>query len=163
MEALVRIMTPLTPIQFQCLTWIKQIIKERDLLWLKPSYVMAHVRIESGWDPTIKASDYATTGSIGLMQVTAATAADMAQKYKLGTLDQTSPYDSLLTGAMVLADYRVYLMQKWGFRTSILYRPVCVAYNEGPGNVLKGQPDTAYWLKWNASQHGYSFVDGAPA
>ena len=62
-----------------------------------------------------------------------------------------------------MADYRVYLMQKWGFRNSILYRPVCVAYNEGPGNVLKGEPDTAYWLKWNAAQHGYSFVDGAPA
>ena len=43
--------------------------------WLPVSFVMAHIQIKSGFDPSIKASDFATTGSVGLMQVEAATVA----------------------------------------------------------------------------------------
>lgn len=147
-------MLPLTPIQLQCLPIIQDLVA--DLSWLPPSYVMAHVRIESGWDPTILAGDYASTGSVGLMQVTAATATQMG----FSAADQQKPDVSLATGVAYIKWLRTYLMRKWGFTQSILYHPICEAYNEGPGNVVKGRQDPNYYLKWSAAQMGYSFVDG---
>jgi hypothetical protein len=54
---------------------------------------MAHVEIESGFDPTIKTGDFDKTGSIGLMQVTAETARETIAKYPKAklTLPQTDP------------------------------------------------------------------------
>src|SRR5205085_2109743 len=40
---------------------------------------------ESGFDPAIKAGDYAKTGSVGLMQVTAATASEMRKRFPAAT------------------------------------------------------------------------------
>ena len=147
-------MKPLTNFQAQCLTWIEPLIADKP--WLPPSYIMAHVRIESGWDPSIKASDFASTGSVGLMQVSTPA---IDQVGAIGQ-DQTDPQVSLATGIAYIAWLRSFLMFRWGFKDSILYRPVCMAYNEGPGSVLNGRRDNVYYLKWAAAQQGYAFVDG---
>lgn len=144
---------PLTPFQLQCLSVIRNLVAGKP--WLPPSYVMAHVRIESGWDPSIKGSDYAATGSVGLMQVTAPVVKDRGYD----GMDQTDPGVSLSTGVAQLVWCRAYLMKAWNFQHSILYHPVCEAYNEGVGNVVRGRDDSRYWLKWSAAQMGYSFVD----
>lgn len=150
---------PLTDFQVECLGTIHGLVADKP--WLPPSYVMAHVRIESGWKPTIKAADYDTTGSVGLMQVSAPTVADMVRDGLIGTAsyDQTVPENSLAAGIAYLGWCRGFLMQAWGFRKSILYHPVCEAYNEGPGNVLKGILDNRYFLKWAYAQQCYAFVD----
>jgi soluble lytic murein transglycosylase-like protein len=147
-------MTPLTPFQMECLATIKRLCEP--LPWLLPSYIMAHVRVESGWDPNAKAFDFDTTGSLGLMQVTAAAAADRGYDGQ----DQTIPIISLATGVAHISWTRAYLMRKWGFKDTILYHPIAEAYNEGVGNVLRGRRDAAYYLKWSYAQQCYAFVDG---
>lgn len=147
---------PLTDLQTACLGTIRGLVADKP--WLPASYVMAHVRIESGWDPAIKAGDYATTGSIGLMQVTTAT----AKMLGFDPATQDDPAQSLACGVAVLAWCRDYLMKAWGFRQTISYHPVCEAYNQGVGNTVKGQHFAdRYWLKWAAAQQGYAFVDMA--
>jgi soluble lytic murein transglycosylase-like protein len=156
-------MTPLTPIQLSSLATIRATIARYGIeAWLYPSYVMAHCRIESGWDPTIRARDYATTGSVGLMQVERATVEQLIHDYGLPAtaIDQTVPENSLLLGIAALKWTRQYLMNRWGFQKTILYKPVCEAYNEGVGNVIKGRKDEAYYLKWTYAQQCYGFVDG---
>lgn len=147
-------MMPLTPFQMECLPIIQNLVD--GIPWLPTSYIMAHVRIESGWKAEVKASDYETTGSLGLMQVTKAT----AEMLGFGGQDQTVPMISLATGIAAIKWSRSYLMKKWGFKDTILYHPVCEAYNEGVGNVLRGRKDSNYYLKWCAAQVGYAFVDG---
>ena len=142
---------PLSDFQVTCLVTIRDLVK--DLPWLPPSYVMAHVRIESGWDPGIQSSD--GLGSVGLMQLLPATAGQMG----FDPAGQGDPAQSLAAGIAYLAWLRRELMRAWGFQETILYRPICVAYNEGPGNVLRGRRDERYWLKWAAAQQGYAFVD----
>lgn len=131
--------------------------------WLPISYVMAHVRIESGFDPTVKAADFARTGSIGLMQVEATTASEVGVRWPAAkiTLAQTDPYTSLVTGMLYLRTCRDYLLPI--FKAPLLYRHVCVAYNEGPGNAGKGIADQAYWYKWLSAQQGYAFLDASSA
>lgn len=146
---------PLTDFQTAMLPVIRGLIADKP--WLPASFVMAHIRIESGWDPVIKAVDYATTGSVGLMQVTAATAKMMGFK----PADQDIPDESLACGVATLEWCRDYLMKAWGFRETIAYHPICEAYNQGVGNTVKGRKDERYWLKWAAAQQGYSFVDMA--
>ncbi|HUN95489.1 MAG TPA: lytic transglycosylase domain-containing protein [Bradyrhizobium sp.] len=130
--------------------------------WLPVSYVMAHVRIESGFDATVKAGDFATTGSVGLMQVEATTARQVAAQYPAAklTLAQTDPYTSLCTGMLYLRDCYDYLLPV--FDAPLLYRHVCVAYNEGPGNAAKGIADSAYYYKWYSAQQDFAFLDTDP-
>ena len=154
----------LTNFQAQCAYWIQQIREAPGIetAWLPISYVMAHARIESGWDPTIKAFDYATTGSIGLMQCTAANAAQIPTSFPAAhlTLPQTDPYTSLCTGMLVLLEARRYL----GIPASAVIPPenyhlVCFAYNEGEGNAARGRTDWTYYYKWIGVQPEYSFLD----
>lgn len=148
---------PLTPFQILMLLTIRQLVAA--LPWLPPSYVMAHVRIESGWDPTAVSSD--GRGSVGLMQVLPATAQQMLAEGRItaAQADQSSPANSLAAGIAYLDWCRSYLMKAWGFGHTIAYHPVCEAYNEGVGNVAAGHLDNNYYLKWSVAQLGYSFVD----
>lgn len=153
---------PLTDFQLQCLDMINALVAGDAMQWLLPSYVMAHVRIESGWDPAIKASDFAKTGSIGLMQVSTSTLSDRVADgsiTKEQAADQTDPANSLSAGIAQLAWSRRYLLRAWGL-SEVLYHPVCEAYNEGVGNVVDGKHFAdRYFLKWATAQLGYSFVD----
>ena len=146
---------PLTDFQMECLGTIRALVADKP--WLPASYVMAHVRIESGWDPTIEAGDYAATGSVGLMQVTAAT----ARQFGYDPAEQTDPVKSLAAGIAYIDWARTYLMKAWGFKETILYHPVCISYNQGVGNTVRGNQDPRYFLKWGAAQQGYAFVDMA--
>lgn len=148
---------PLTTFQQMMLPTIRQMVADKP--WLPVSYVMAHARIESGWNPTIVSTD--GRGSIGLMQVLPATVQQMIDEGLLPATkaDQTAPANSLATGIAYLGWCRSYLMRVWGFQNTIAYAPVCRSYNEGVGNVTAGRPDDAYYLKWSSAQCGYAFVD----
>jgi len=149
----------LTDYQMSLLPVVRSLIAGKS--WLPPSYVFAHVRIESGWNPTIKASDYARTGSVGLMQVSSADVQQMVAEGYIPAEEsvQTIAINSLATGIAYIGWCREFLMNRWGFHQSIAYHPVCEAYNEGVGNVVRGIRDDAYWLKWSYAQMGYSFID----
>jgi hypothetical protein len=53
-----------------------------------------------------------------------------------------------------------YLLPRFG--QPLPYRHVCVAYNEGPGNVVNGIPDMAYYYKWLSAQNWFAFLDATP-
>lgn len=148
---------PLTTFQMMMLPTIRQLVAGK--AWLPVSYVMAHVRIESGWNPTIVSTD--GEGSVGLMQVVPGTVQQMLADGLItaAQVDQTGPANSLATGIAYIGWCRAYLMHAWGFGNSILYHPVCEAYNEGVGNVVAGRLDDTYFLKWSAAQASYAFVD----
>lgn len=153
---------PLTDFQMKCLATIRDLVVDKT--WLPPSYVMAHVSIESGWDPTIKASDFSKTGSEGLMQVEAATVQQMIDEGFITSaqLDQTVPENSLAAGVAYIGWARAFLMKAWGFHDTLSYVPLCSAYNIGVGNVLKGLRNERYYLKWAAKQQNFAFVSSRP-
>ena len=127
-------------------------------VWLPVSYVMAHAEIESNFDAAVKASDFAKTGSEGLMQVEASTVTQLSKMYALVLLKpQTDPYTSLVTGMLYLSWCKAYLLPI--FKAPLLYKHVAMAYNEGPGNAAKGVADEAYYLKWRSAQQRFSFLD----
>lgn len=130
--------------------------------WLSISTVMAHVQIESGFDASIEAADFPTTGSVGLMQVERATAAQVIGQYPAAglTLPQTDAFTSLCTGMLYLRDCYDYLLPIFG--APLLYKHVCVAYNEGPGNAGKGIADYSYYYKWFSAQQLYAYLDNNP-
>ena len=140
---------PLTAFQLQCLPIVRSLVVDKP--WLPASYVFAHVTIESGWESAVVSSD--GLGSIGLMQVLPSTASE----FNGG--NQADPANSLKTGVAFLSWGRAYLMGRWGFKSSILYHPVCEGYNEGYGAVAEGRADSRYWLKWCAAQEGWAFLD----
>jgi soluble lytic murein transglycosylase-like protein len=130
--------------------------------WLPISYVMAHVDIESGFNPLVKASDFDTTGSIGLMQVEATTAAEVIRRWPAAglSLPQTDPYTSLCTGMLYLRECYDYLKPK--FSAPLSYTHVAMAYNEGPSNAGNGVADLAYYYKWRSAQNLFAFLDTEP-
>lgn len=140
--------------------------------WLPVSYVMAHVKIESGFDPTIKGSDYAKTGSVGLMQVTAATAASIANLYAGPIADsglpamaeQTDALTSLLYGMLDLASMRAPLGRVFG--NPLAYAHLAVGYNAGQEAAERMTLSQAlafpYYIKWHSAQQQYAFLDAVP-
>ena len=124
---------PLTDFQLQCLGTIRALVADKP--WLPASYVMAHVRIESGWDPTIVSTD--GLGSVGLMQLLPSTAKEMGYD----PAEQSDPAKSLGAGVAYLGWCRQYLMKAWGFTETISYHPICESYNQGVGNTLRGIRD----------------------
>lgn len=150
----------MTPLQQECLGTIRRLIAADPRYaggWLKPSFVMAHAEVESAWQPAIKAADFATTGSVGLMQVTVATLAMVGMAGK----DQTVPSNSIEAGMRDIAWCRHALVQHFGAASSeTAYCPYIVAgYNEGIGNVFKGYRDLAYVDRWRPVQAQWAFVD----
>lgn len=142
-------MTPLTAYQVQCLSWIDQVLVAfPHFSWLDPSYVMAHIRIESGFDPLVVNN---TGRQDGLMQVIPSTAAQMGEAGP-----QTDPLTSIRTGMKYLDYCLRTIVADWDARygnvTSIALSAVVEAYNEGPAAVEAGKQDTRYWTKWAAAQ-----------
>ncbi len=158
MSAIKQTSSSLSPFQAQCLGWINGIIASRPgFAWFKPSWIMATIRIESGWDPlavnAVKRQD-------GLMQVIPSTVAEMVAQYQLGAIrPQTDPQTSIETG-MCFLDYGArQLEQKWMVHSIPLSADI-EAYNEGIAAAAAGKMVTAYWLKWSFAQQGYNYVDG---
>ena len=146
----------LTPLQQECLQLIKTDMNDprvRGQGWLRPSFVFAHIQIESDWDPDVLAADFETTGSVGLMQVTRQTAKAVGVPG-----DQKVPANSILAGMRYLAACMATL-RHWLGGKQPPYRLVCIAFNEGPGNVEKGRPDTPYYTTWLAAQKKWAWVD----
>ena len=142
-------MATITPLQAQCLGIIKRLAPA----WIKPSYVFAHIKIESGWDPDILAADYATTGSVGLMQVTRATAKEVGVPY-----NQSIPYNSILAGLRYIKQCQQYL-SKHGVSVEHYAPAIVQSYNVGVGGYVKGRRNARYLQKWAEAQNKYAFVD----
>jgi soluble lytic murein transglycosylase-like protein len=151
--------TPLTPIQKECLGFIQQILGSSvHLSWIRPSWIMALIRIESGWQPLVV---NATGRQDGLMQVIPATASSMEMQYRLPSdLPQTDVFTSINTGTHYVDYCGRYLLRAFGTPT-IPLGAVIESYNEGPGAVLAGRMVSNYYLKWAAAQQSYAFVDMA--
>lgn len=138
--------------------------------WLPISYVMAHVEIESGFNPTIPAADYAVTGSVGLMQPETVTATETLQRYATSIgisglpikSDMTDPLSNLTVGMLYLWTCRQYLLPIFGSPPPLLYSHIAMAYNEGPGAAGRGEADDAYYYRWLSAQQRFAFLD-APA
>lgn len=146
-------MTP-TTFQQECLSMIRGYMADSRVKgagWLRPSYVAAHIEVESGWNPSIHSTD--GFGSIGLMQLLASTARDMGVHG-----DQRLPANSILGGMRYLSACR-HILAGW-FGGEPDYKLICAAYNEGPGNVERGRADDAYAEKWYEAQQRWAFVDG---
>jgi len=161
MSAIKQVSTSLSSFQIQCLEWINGIIHSNSMpnfAWLKPSWVMASIRIESGWNPTVV---NATGREDGLMQVIPGTVSQMAAQYGLGSLlPQTDPQTSILCG-MCYLDYGArYLTQKWMVHSIPLSADI-EAYNEGVAAAAAGKMVPTYWMKWAFAQQGYNYVDMA--
>ena len=118
--------------------------------YLDPAWGLTFVEIESGGDPTVKASDYATTGSIGLMQVTSATAAQMASAYGIPKGPQTDPMLSLQSGYAYL-DYSARDIIKKRNVKSLPLWDLIEAYNEGYGGEEAGRHVPRYLAEFQAA------------
>ena len=143
----------LTPLQQECLQLIKADMNDprvRGQGWLRPSFVMAHCEIECSWRPRPSTDGL---GSLGAMQVLPATAKSMGVPGP-----QSDTANSILAGMRYLAACMATL-RHWLGGKQPPYRLVCIAYNEGPGNVEKGHPDTPYYSEWVVAQKKWAWVD----
>ena len=150
----------MTPLQAECLAYI-QFLLAGELYDLGTLYnssgVMAHIQIESNWEPEV--GDHVDSfGSAGLMQVLPSTATQMGVHGSM--LD---PASSIRAGMLYLDNCRKILGH---YRTKaggvLTAQDVVAAYNEGPGNVMRGRQDMHYVDAWEAAQRQWAYVDALP-
>jgi hypothetical protein len=149
-----------TPAQYSFLTLIRQIITSRGVLaWIKPSYIMAEVAIESdNWDPNSKNP---TTSSWGLMQVQVGTVAEVVRDYALGSIGpQTDPLTSLETGTLYFNTCARKIIAARGAR-SLYLEEIAEAYQQGWAGFLAGKRNPRYGLKMIAQQAQWAFADSS--
>jgi soluble lytic murein transglycosylase-like protein len=143
----------MTPYQQKCLGLIKANLNDPRVLGasfgLKPSYVMAHIEVECSWRPRESTDGL---GSYGPMQVLPATARLMGVPG-----DQRDDANSILAGMRWLSACHGILKHWYGHEPP--YRDVCMAYNEGPGNVEKGRTVENYYRAWLHAQAKWAGVD----
>ncbi len=147
-----------TPAQYAYLGMIRQIIVSWNALaWVKPSYIMAEVAIESdNWDPNSKNPG---SSSLGLMQVQVGTVAEVVREYALGTIrPQTDPLTSLEVGTLYFNTCARKIIAK-RHTTSLYLAEVAQAYNRGWAGFLAGERNERYALKMLAQQARWAFVD----
>lgn len=150
----------MTPLQADCLAYIQFLfaseMKPLSAIY-KPSGIMAHIEIESSWQPDV--GDHVDSfGSAGLMQVLPATAVQMGVKGSM--LD---PANSILAGMRYLQNCQTivgHYREKAGGH--LLIEDLVAAYNEGPGNVMRGRQDPRYVTAWRTAQAKWADVDALP-
>jgi len=149
-------MTP-TPAQYAYLALIRQVIASRNtLVWVKPSWIMAEVAIESGFDPLVV---NATGRQDGLLQVIPGTVAEVVHDYALGSVEpQTDPQTSLEVGTLYFNTCARKIIAARGTR-SLYLEEVAEAYNQGWAGFLAGKRNQRYGLKMIAQQALWAFVD----
>jgi len=150
----------MTPLQADCLAYIQFLlageIKALAALY-QPSGVMAHIQIESSWEPEV--GDHVDSfGSAGLMQVLPSTAIQMGV-----TGSMLDPQNSIRAGMLYLNNCRTILGHYRAKAGGVLtIQDVVAAYNEGPGNVMRGRADPHYVDEWEAAQKQWAYVDALP-
>lgn len=137
-------MTPLNQAQVSTLALIdKTFIQFPNFAYVDRVWVMAHVRVESGFNAAAVGGD----GSLGLMQVIPSTAQQMGE-----TGSQLDAETSLRTGIKYLDFCAREIIRAWKAKydptiNSISRATLVEAYNEGPGGVEAGRHVDAYWYK----------------
>lgn len=146
----------MTEFQAECLCYIQFLFASelKDLAALyKPSGIMAHIEIESDWNPNIGDDTGDDAGSAGLMQLIPETAASVGVHGS-----QLTPPNSILSGMRYLDMCRKIL----GHYGKADLPHVVASYNEGPGNALKNLMDPHYWNAWSAAQKKWAYADALP-
>jgi soluble lytic murein transglycosylase-like protein len=150
----------LSAIQTQCLTLIGTVLAQRPAFaWIKPSFIMATIQIESSFRPTVV---NAAQRQDGLCQVIPSTVALVEQKYNLGNLPpQTDPATSILCGMCYWDFVARELIAGWKV-AAIPVSAVVEGYNEGEAAAEKGIMVPKYWADWIAAWPMYTPYDPAP-
>ena len=106
---------------------------------VSPEMIAAVIERESNFNETVKAGDYDKTGSVGLMQVTADTAASMQRTVDPNgpKWDQATAEGSLAAGTSYLAT----LSLDFGFGAGTVQ--TMYGYLRGPGGVQRATQDLA--------------------
>jgi|HubBroStandDraft_4_1064222.scaffolds.fasta_scaffold31230_2 hypothetical protein len=146
----------MTELQAECLCFIQFLFASelKDLAVLyKPSGIMAHIEIESDWNPNIGDDTGDGANSAGLMQLIPETARSVGV-----TGSQLIPPNSILSGMRYLDMCRKIL----GHYGKADLPHVVASYNEGPGNALKNLMDPHYWNAWSVAQKKWAYVDALP-
>lgn len=115
--------------------------------WFAIESVMAFVQVESAFRPHAYRREPSGVASYGLMQVLDVTAREFE------VADPTlmwQPEIGLRTGMKVARSYWEVLKKHFGHEPTLAQW--AASYNEGPGNVFKGRPDTAYIVPWGAAR-----------
>jgi soluble lytic murein transglycosylase-like protein len=128
---------------------IRRLNKDEFENWFTPASVMAFVQIESSFRTHAYRREPSGVASYGLMQVLDVTARDFGL---VGKPDQMYvPEVGLRIGMKVARKYWDILRTKFGHNPTLAQW--AASYNEGPGNVMKGRPDTAYVVPWLAARN----------
>lgn len=142
--------------QIQVLAIIKATLASRSSwAYIKPSWIMAHIQVESGFQPLVVNGDGRQDG---LMQVIPSTVEQMQVQYTLGQLPpQTDPATSILCGICYWDWAARYLFAAWKEPPPL--SAVVMAYNEGAAAAAEGRMVPAYWDDWIAAQQIFA-ADG---
>lgn len=101
------------------------------------AWIIATIQTESAGNPSIKAQDFETTGSRGLMQVTTSTARALGYQGDMEAM--TNPATSIEYGVKLLGQLR----EKYGDDFASIYS----AYNSGNPETYKNNPQVATNVK----------------
>lgn len=134
----------MTPLQQQALDLIKKLNDAEFQGWFNPSEMMATCQVESSFRPHAIRHEPSGVTSYGLSQVLDVTAARLGLQ---GDPQQMfDPEVGLRYGMKCHIEDWDILQKHFGRDPS--YEEWCAAYNEGPGNVIKGRQDDAYVRVW---------------
>jgi soluble lytic murein transglycosylase-like protein len=147
----------MTPFQQQCATIIEQLRKSTEFsaFGFEVFEVMSYIQIESSFNP--KATRFEprlNQSSYGLMQPLLSTARSCG--YSGAPEGLYDPRTNITVGMR-------YLMKTWDtlsahFRRDPTNDEWVMAYNEGPGNVIKGRTVQNYVDKWEAAAETWQEV-----
>ena len=125
--------------------------------WFSPSSVMAFVQVESAFKPTAFRQEPSGVASYGLMQILDVTARGIGFTGQFEELYH--PETGLLWGMKYAREIWDQLARSFGHVPTAAQW--ASAYNEGPGNVLRGRDDSAYANPWIAAKTYWEpMVDG---
>jgi hypothetical protein len=128
--------------------------------WFQPSAVMAFVQVESAFRPRAFRQEPSGVASYGLMQILDVTARGIG--FTGVFEDLYDPYVGLLWGMKYAKEIWDQLARSFGRQPTMT--EWASAYNEGPGNVLRGRDDSAYANPWLAAKaHWEPLVDAPPS
>ncbi len=145
----------MTPNQQQALDIIYKLNREQFANWFQPSAMMAFCQIESNFNPHAYRREPSGVASYGICQILDVTARGIGF---------TGAFEGLYDPETGLLWGMKYAREIWDQLARSLGRPPtviewCSAYNEGPGNVLRGRDDSSYSKPWLAAKSFWESVD----
>ena len=148
----------MTPAQQLVLDLIRKLNASTFGGWFTPSSVMAFVQVESAFRPRAFRQEPSGVKSYGLLQILDVTARGIG--FTGAFEDLYDPETGLLWGMKYAREIWDQLARSFGRQPTLT--EWSSAYNEGPGNVLRGRDDSAYAKPWLAAKVHWETVDAPP-